>query len=481
LASADDKRPAIQATLPGKRWDLLRAIPGLKWLMMRRSFQFAVILPNLFLFYVFILAGFFGTPVGNRNIIIVAIWILWWFLLIALMVPFASRIWCTVCPLPFFGDWLQRRKLVQVRVGKTRGLGNELSGRNRRWPKRLANMWVQNIGFLTLCTFSAMLVTRPTVTAAVLTSFVALALVLGYLYHLRAFCNYVCPVSGFLGIYSMTSTIELRSKSPDECVQCKTKACRTGNDKAWGCPWFVYMGKLERNNYCGLCMECLKSCPNDNIALNVRPFASDIRIQGYDEAWKAFIMLALAMAYSVILLGPNGTIKDWANVTETGQWGGFAKYAAILWMSALVVLPGLFYGCAWAAKKLAGDTRHAMRTVFLGYSFIVVPLGLLAWIAFSVPLLLVNGSYILNVVSDPFGWGWDLFGTAGAQWTPLVPEYVVFFQLPLLGIGLYYAVRRGYQIGVQLFGDRALALRALVPIASFAVAVVCGFWVFFAG
>lgn len=38
--------------------------------------------------------------------------------------------------------------------------------------------------------------------------------------------------------------------------------------------------------------------------------------------------------------------------------------------------------------------------------------GLLAWIAFSVPLIFVNGSYIISVISDPFGWGWNLFGTA---------------------------------------------------------------------
>jgi hypothetical protein len=475
------KGQAIDATLKGKRVDLLEKVPGLKWLVRRRSFQFAVILPNLFLFYVFLLAGFFGTPVGNHNVIIVAIWILWWFLLIALMVPFASRIWCTICPLPFFGDWLQRRKLVQVRVGKTGGVKNKLFGRNIRWPKRLTNIWTQNIGFLALCTFSAILVTRPTVTAAVLSSFIVLAVVLGYLYHLRTFCNYVCPVSGFLSLYSMTSTMELRSKSADECLKCKSKACRTGNAEGWGCPWYIYMGKLERNNYCGLCMECLKSCPNDNIALNLRPFASDIRIKSYDEAWKAFIMLALAMAYSVILLGPYGTIKDWANVTETGQWGGFAIYAAILWSSALLVIPGLFLGSAWLARKLAGPTEHSLKTVFLGFSYTIVPLGLLAWIAFSVPLIMINGSYILNVASDPFGWGWDLFGTAGVEWSPLIPEYLVYGQLALLATGLYFAVKRGYQISMQLFGDPRKALRGVVPIAGFCTAVVAGFWIFFAG
>ncbi|MBI3182964.1 MAG: 4Fe-4S binding protein, partial [Myxococcales bacterium] len=421
------------------------------------------------------------TPVGNRNIIIVFIWILWWFALIAIMVPFASRIWCTMCPLPFFGEWLQRLALIKVRPGKTAGLNNRMFGLNLKWPKALTNIWLQNFGFLTLCTFSALLVTRPIVTAGVLGSFIVVALVLGAVYRLRAFCNYVCPVSGFLSLYSMASMIELRPKDSGVCLKCKPKACRTGSENAWACSWAVYMGKLERNNYCGLCLECIKACPNDNIALNARPFASDTIIKGYDEAWKGFIMLALAMAYSVILLGPYGTIKDWANVTETGAWKGFGVYAAILWVSALVALPAAFYGAARLARRVAGGAAKAVKEVFLGYAYILVPLGLLAWIAFSVPLLFVNGAYILAVASDPFGWGWDLFGTAHVPWTPVIPEYLVYVQMPLLAIGLLYALRCGYQAGLRLFGSERAAWRGLLPIGGFATAVTLGFLVFFVG
>jgi hypothetical protein len=30
-----------------------------------------------------------------------------------------------------------------------------------------------------------------------------------------------------------------------------------------------------------------------------------------------------------------------------------------------------------------------------------------------VSLLLTAGQFIIPLVSDPFGWGWNLFGTAG--------------------------------------------------------------------
>lgn len=476
--SSPKKEPT---SVKGFRLDLFDWIPGLKKFVRLRSFQFLVILPNLFVFHLLFIAGIFGTPVGNKNIMIVFIWILWWFILIAVMVPFASRIWCGICPMPFFGDWLQRRALIKVRSGKTKGIKNKMFGRNLRWPKRLSNIWLQNITFLTMCTFSAHLVTRPIVTVGVLGSMVILATVLALIYRMRTFCNYICPVSGFLSLYAMTATVELRSKDTDVCLKCKTKGCRTGSEDGWACPWFVYMGKLDRNNYCSLCMECMKSCPNDNIALNLRPFASDTQIRGYDEAWKGFIMLALAMAYSIILLGPSGTIKDWANVAETHAWGGFAIYTLILWSVALVIVPGIFYGCILLTRRLAKATHIPMKKVFLGYSYLLVPLGLLAWIAFSVPLLFVNGSYIISVVSDPLGWGWDIFGTADFPWTPLWPEYLVFAQIALLLIGLFYALNHSYQIGERLFGSPKAALIGSIPMGVFSIGITLAFLKFFTG
>ena len=99
------------------------------------------------------------------------------------------------------------------------------------------------------------------------------------------------------------------TRETDVCDKCTDKGCLAGNDKGWGCPWLVYPSKLDRNNYCGLCMECVKTCPHDNMTVNLRPFCSDTKLKGYDEAWKAFIMLALAIAYSVIYQGPWGVFK----------------------------------------------------------------------------------------------------------------------------------------------------------------------------
>ena len=76
------KKPADEF----KRTNILETFPWLKKLVMRRDFQFWFLLANFIVFYLFILSSLWGSPVGNRNIAIVFVWILWWFIL--------KRLWC---------------------------------------------------------------------------------------------------------------------------------------------------------------------------------------------------------------------------------------------------------------------------------------------------------------------------------------------------------------------------------------------------
>ena len=473
------------------RLDLFQLSPALKWIAQRRWFQFAVVLPNLLIFLLFLTAGVFGSPVGNRNIIIIFVWILWWFLLISVMVPFASRIWCMVCPFPFFGEWIQRRALIGVRFvdpkkrkKSTHGSAvgrNRYFGLNGRWPKALSNIWIQNLFFLALCTFSALFLTRPIVSVVVLGSLFVGATAFHVIYRQRAFCSYVCPVSGFLSLYSMTSMVEVRSRDAEVCAKCTDKGCLAGGENGWGCPWFMYPSKMARNNYCGLCMECVKACPHDNMTVNARPFCSDRKLKGYDEVWKAFIMLSLAATYSVIYLGPWAVLKDWANAPQSGKWAGFFTYAVVLWTSALVLIPAIYSGAVRLGQLLAGRRDIPFKDALLALAYPVVPLGLLVWVAFSFPLILVNGSYILMTLSDPFGWGWNLFGTAEIGWTPVVPHWAPYIQVVLLLVGFYWALKTGYEHAEQLFGKGWVAAKGLAPVSVLLGICVISFLVLYVG
>ncbi len=446
-----------------KRVDLLRRFPWLDWLVSRRWFPFALVVPNLVVLFFFIIAGLFGSPIGNRNIIVTVVWILWWFLLITLLVPVGGRAWCMVCPLPFLGEWFTRRRLIGVRPEAEISRVFRSGGLNRRWPRRLSGIWLPSFLFLGLCSFSMILVTRPALTAVVLGGMLLAALVVHGVFRRRTFCRYLCPLNAWMSIYSMTAMTEVRPRNTELCKECTDRSCVRGSDKGWGCPWLVNPSRLVSNNYCGLCMECIKACPNHNLTVWARPFCADTTIRRHDEAWMAFIMITLAIAYSVTLLGPWGFIKMWANVTEVGNWGGFALHTAVIWLAALVVVPGLWYLAASLGRPLAGSYEIPVRVIFVRYSYLLIPLGLLAWTAFSFPLIMVNYSHVISSLSDPLGWGWDLFGTAQHRWSPLLPEWVPYIQIPLLLVGLGTSLTRGQWIARELFPTRAAAARSLIP------------------
>jgi len=455
------------------RFELTRSL-WLKALLKSRLFQPILMLLTLFFFVVAIIAGFFGTPAGSHNFSIIFVWIVWWALLIIVLVPFFGRLWCTICPIPSLGEWFQRRGIIRRIPGPLRSL-------HWRWPRRLRNIWLQNFGFLAVAVFSPIVLTSPSVSAWVLVGMIGLAIGLSVLYENRIFCRYVCPVGGFIGLYSLVSSLELRVKDLQVCKDHLTKDCVTGTECSYGCPWLIFPGNLERNTYCGLCMECLKACPKDNIALNLRPFGADLLVtkgRSLDEAYKALIMLACALLYSAILLGPWGWLKEWANMASLPHW---AAYATGFLTANLLVLPGLFWLATLAAQK-ATSLQTPVKRLFTDYAYSLVPMGLTGWIAFSFSFVFVNGSYAISLLSDPFGWGWDLLGTRTVPWTPFWPGVMTTLQVMLLLLGLVFSIVITYRIGLQHAKTHTQAWRSTLPVASFLTMVTLAFlWLYMGG
>jgi len=379
--------------------------------------------------YVFaILAGLIGTPVGSHNFSIVFVWIAWWAILILVAVPFFGRGWCAVCPIPLPGEWLQRGAMLAPPEKRPKWL-------NLRVPKIFRNIWLQNISFLLLALFSSVLLTTPSVTGIVLAVMLFAAIGLSTVFERRAFCRYLCPVGGFIGLYSQTAPIELRIKDKQVCVMCEGKPCYNGSAAGYGCPWDVFPGGLTKNTYCGLCMECIRTCPHDNIAVNLRPFSADLAKPStrVDEAFKAFIMLGSAIIYAGVLLGPWGRLKDAAYNVGSSAW---FLYVAVFLSIIFGVLPGLF---SLGFLKTNNTVKFKQR--FASLSTALIPLGLTFWVAFSLSFVLTNASYILAALSDPLGLGWNLFGTANTAWQPMLTSILAPAQALALVGGLIWSAR----------------------------------------
>src|SRR3989304_3506933 len=169
----------------------LTRLPLVKPLLRSRWPQFLITAIALGGFVFAILAGFAGTPVGSRNFSILFVWMARWALLMLIAVPFFGRGWCSICPIPAPGEWLQRGAMLKP-VGKGFGL-------QKRWPQALRNIWQQNGTFAMVALFSTVVLTQPRATAIVLAAFLFVAGAASLAFARRAFCRYPCPVGGSLG------------------------------------------------------------------------------------------------------------------------------------------------------------------------------------------------------------------------------------------------------------------------------------------
>ncbi len=424
--------------------------PFIKNALKSRYPQLAVFIVMLVGYIFAILAGLIGTPVGSHNFSIVFVWIAWWAILILVAVPFFGRGWCAVCPIPLPGEWIQRGAVLSPEgkswSSRRRGLDTqqalldhrrrtETKWLNLRVPKMFRNIWLQNASFLLLALFSSVLLTTPRITGIVLAAMLFAAIGLSMIFERRSFCRYLCPVGGFIGLYSQTAPIELRIKDKQACVKCEGKPCYNGNEKGYGCPWDVFPGGLTKNTYCGLCMECIRACPHDNIAINLRPFAADLAkpTSRMDEVFKTFIMLGSAMIYASVLLGPWGALKDAAYRVGTGAW---FIYAVVFLAIVFGILPGFF-----SLGLLKTKNNLPFKQRFASLSTALIPLGLMFWVAFSLSFVLTNASYILAALSDPLGLGWNLFGTANIAWQPMLTTILAPAQTLALVVGLVWSAR----------------------------------------
>ncbi|MGB9590957.1 MAG: 4Fe-4S binding protein [Candidatus Kryptoniota bacterium] len=431
----------------------LTRLPLLKSALKSRYPQLAIFIVMLVGYIFAILAGFIGTTVGSHNFSIVFVWIAWWAILILVAVPFFGRGWCAICPIPLVGEWIQRGAVLNPPNRRPKWL-------NLRWPKALRNIWLQNLSFLLLALFSSVLLTTPRLTAIVLAAMLFIALGLSLVFERRAFCRYLCPVGGFIGLYSQAAPIELRIKNKQVCAACKEKPCYNGNENGYGCPWNVFPGGLTKNTYCGLCMECLRTCPHDNIAINLRPFAADLAKPSIrlDEAFKAFIMLGSALMYAAILLGPWGSFKDAAYNVGSNSWYLYAAaFLALVFIAlpacyALAIKAGFRSAKVNLAKVGAASSHPAqdLKSVFAALSTALIPLGLLFWVAFSLSFVLTNASYILAVLSDPLGLGWNLFGTADIAWQPMFTSILAPMQTLALVGGLIWSARTAQKAAIEV-------------------------------
>jgi len=441
----------------------LMEIGWFKRLVRWRGLQFTFMFALLAGFGVIAYAGLFGTPVGGDNIGSTVTWLIWWTLIPVTMLV-AARVWCFMCPWIAPGEWLQRLAFWNK--------GKRSLTLNKKAPKFMRNFWLITLLFviLTWMDFTYELANQPETTVYIAVAFVLLAVMVSLIFEKRTFCRSFCPVGGVISAYSLAAPIELRNKDAEVCRHCKTRDCIKGNEKGYACPMMIYPYAIDRNTHCVLCTECAKTCPNDNISINIRRPFLDIFKEGLGFLRTRDVSLSLSVI-SVVLLGAI----PFHNLEMTSVYGSLSAsltgglgvnetvLQTVLFLMTGVIAVFIFLGCSWLARRGGGDSQYGTKRIFIWFALAFIPLAISSHVAHNYFHLLEEGAIIIPNLSDPFGFGWNLFGTAGASVTLLSPTIINNLQFLTIGFGFLASGYAMYRLSLNMFSRQGQAFRIMSP------------------
>jgi ferredoxin len=377
-------------------------------------------------------------------------------------------------------DWLKR--LSSRLPGRRRPLGLEL-----RWPASLRNLYPAIAMFFLLSWLELAYDApyRPALTSLMGLTMVFFAGASLLLFERKGFCRYLCPVGRVTGAYGTTGILEIRRKDSDVCRSCKTRDCFHGNEHGLPCPTFEFMGSMNENSYCTMCTECLKTCPHDNIGINLRAPIADLvgpHRKRLDEAWLLLSIFVITIFHGLAMIphwtrGIVAPLRDhFSSLTGTDP-GYLAIFSAA--MCAFCALSVALYIAVCAlAKLISRNQLYRTRDFFIAFAYPLLPVSLAYHLAHNALHVFYEGSKLLRLVSDPFGWGWDLFGTASRPLTMVVPiETLWASQVLLVALGNVAAVWLVHRAAYRLFGNRRQASRAILPLVIFTAALsIAAMW-----
>jgi hypothetical protein len=149
----------------------------------------------------------------------------------------------------------------------------------------------------------------------------------------------------------------------------------------------------------------------------------------------------------------------------------------LLGLVACVAAVGLAY---LGAVRAAQATVEARTSLVRQFALSLVPIALVYAVAHYFSSLIIQGQFVLPLASDPFGFGWDLFGAIGdyePNLAPVSPNTIWYVQVGSLVAGHVAGLAIAHDRAVALFRSRDAALRSqYAMLALMVLYTVGGLW-----
>jgi hypothetical protein len=371
-------------------------------------------LAALGVFIVTVLAGFIGDQNPYRNIAPTLVWIIFWVGL-AYVSAFAGNLWELINPWGTLFEGVERLYRLAA--------GTELSRRLPYWPA--LGVWPACLLLLAFA-WIELVYPSPAVPA---------------------------HIAGFAAAYSILTLIGMLVFGRDIWLQ-------------HGEVFTIVFGTFAR-------FAPIQAKVHPQVRqLLLRPFGAGLLDnEPVSASMMAFVLLLLSTVLYDGLIGTStwSNLESWLRATLPGLR---AHDSVAIKTAGLVGFWLLFLGaylaiCAIMAALVARSPLELARS----FALTLVPIVIGYHVAHYLVFLLIQGQYIVPLLSDPFGKGWNLFGTAGYRVDIAIigARFAWYAAAAAIVTGHVTAVYLAHTKAMRVMGGRGAALRSQVPLTALMV------------
>ncbi len=446
------------------RFNLFRFAPV--QLILTGPVTWALRAASLFLFFLVIATGLFGSERPVNNLTPTFVWIIWW-VGMGFVVSLVGNLWAVVNPWKILYG-LAESVFHRFNPEWELTLGMDYAERVGVWPSValfFAFVWVEN---------ALPEAASPALLAWLIIAYSIVTLGGMYLFGKHQWLRHgevFTVIYGFLTRFSIT---EVRAKVTEDCGE--------------------YAGPPDGDNpesaarSCVDCYECFEYA--EERELNLRPPAIGLHTQGtMPMGLTALVLLVL----STVTFDGFSDTPEWASVlgwalTQTPQLTSpYFNGLVIANTLGLALFPLAFAGIYWVFSAMmrwvvesSGGSSPDAGELMTAFVFSLVPIALAYHFAHYLGFLLIQGQLIIPLASDPFGSGANLFGTAGYVVNIAITNarFIWFFAVISIVVGHIIAVYLAHLRANTIYGGGSLALKSQLPMLGLMVIyTVLSLWI----
>lgn len=283
------------------------------------------------------------------------------------------------------------------------------------------------------------------------------ATIVAVVFERQSWCRYLCGLGGLVSVLAKCSILELRTDR-DVCItQCKTHECAVGVGKNPGCPFGLVAATVRSNRLCKLCGICVKNCPYNAVALNLRIPGKELWEVSQANASTAFLALGMTSGLLSEMIFKVPAATQFMRTIPLPEMVRFS----IMFAAVLVVVNLLPALAAWLSASVLGQN---FQENYARYGIALLPLTFTGFLAFHLFYFFTLGVRLPEMIGSylTIGWLTNLKFNIPTGFSYLCQQVIVW-------LGLVWSLLIMFRIASNGHGKRWRAALGFLPHGMVAV------------